>query len=100
MKSWERINSPVGFEKQDIWSDWRDQFYDSVGIDQKTRDALQPVVKEVKSLLPKGGAIIEQGAGNASIPQATGFSFQSDMNPYMVIGGAIALGAVLWYSLK
>lgn len=100
MKSWERINSPVGFVKEDIYSDWRDSFYDSIGIDQKTRDILQPVVKDVKSLLPKGGAVIEQGAGNASIPQATGFAFQSDMNPYMVIGGAIALGAVLWYSLK
>lgn len=100
MKSWERINAPVGFVKEDIWSDYRDQFYDSIGINQQTRDALQPVVKEVKSLLPKGGAVIEKGAGNFSMPQATGFSFQSDMNPYMVIGGAIALGAVLWYSLK
>lgn len=100
MKSWEKINAPVGFVREDIWSDWRDQFYDSVGIDQKTRDALQPVIRDVKSLLPKGGAVIEQGSGIASIPQATGFAFESDMNPYLVIGGAIALGAVLWYSLK
>lgn len=100
MKSWEKINAPVGFIKEDIWSDYRDQFYDSIGLNQETRDALQPVVKEVKSLLPKGGAVGEQGAGNFSMPQATGFAFQSDMNPYMVIGGAIALGAVLWYSLK
>lgn len=100
MKSWERINSEVGFVKQDIWSDWRDQFYDSVGIDQRTRDALQPVVKQVKSLLPKNGNIVDPGAGNASAPQATGFAFQSDMNPYVMIGGAVAIVAVLWYSLK
>lgn len=100
MKSWERINSPEGTDKKDIWSDYRDSFYDSIGLDQKAREALQPVVTEVKSLLPKGGAVGEQGPGNYSMPQATGFSFQSDTNPYMLIGGAVAVGAVLWYLLK
>lgn len=100
MKVWERINSPVGFVKEDIFSDYRDSFYDSIGLNKEARDALQPVIQEVKSLLPKGGAVVEQGPGIGSIPQATGFAFESDMNPYVMIGGAVAVVLVVWYLAK
>lgn len=100
MKIYEKISEPIGYVKEDIWSDWRDSFYDSVGIDAKTREELNPVIKDVKSLLPKGGAVVEQGPGNYSKPQATGFAFQSNANPYLVIGSIALGGLALYYLLK
>lgn len=92
----------AGFIKHDAWSDLISSGFSAIGIDQKTRDLAQPVIDTTKSLLPKGGAVPETSGGIAAeaIPQATGWAFQSSMNPYLVIGGIALIGLAGFYFYK
>lgn len=76
--------------KADWWSETVSGGLASIGITRDVRDSLQPTVDQAVSLLPKGGAVPAPTSNLGSIPQATGFSFQSSNSKMLMIGVVVA----------
>lgn len=85
--------------KHDQWSEWVDQGFMAIGIDKDLRDKLDPVVKKAESLLPKKG-IQPATSGVEANQEQTGFAFQSDFNPFLIIAGLATIGLIVYMARK
>jgi hypothetical protein len=98
---YKRIASNAGPVSHDWFSDAVTSGLSAVGIDQATRDAVQPyvpstasVVNSAKGLLPANG-IYPASTAIGSKPQATGFK---NISPMMIGLGLAAIVVLLYVS--
>lgn len=90
--------------KHDLFSDYRDSFFDSIGVTEPIRKQVQPVVDKaaplVQNFLPQGGIQPPYpNSGSESSAFETGFQFQSLTSPNTIILGVVGV-LVLIYLLK
>ena len=81
--------------KRDFFSDLRDQVFTDAGVTQAQRDAAQPYVSKIPSLLPSGGNIPSVPQNTYSAQQPTGFMYKGDTSPILYAAAAVVLVLII-----
>jgi len=84
----------IAVTRNDIFSDARDRVLNNIGITKDIRDLAQPAIDYGKNaILPPGGAVPDYNSGVNSQWIATGYKFNSDITPMMLVAGALVIVA-------